>query len=46
MTIKLSDKSAQQLSNILYLLGKTNANHAAAQMITIFELDLAKSKPK
>ncbi len=46
MTIKLSDKSAQQLSNILYLLGNTNASHAVAQMITIFELDLAKSKTK
>ena len=46
MTIKLSDKSAQQISNILYLLGKKNANHAVAQMITIFELDLAKSKTK
>lgn len=46
MVIKLSDKSTQQLSNILYLLGKNNANHVIAQMINVFELDLANKSSK
>ena len=46
MAIKMSDKSTQQLSNILYLLGKNNANHVIAQMINVFELDLANKPSK
>ncbi|MBW3503827.1 hypothetical protein [Pseudomonas sp. NKUCC02_KPG] len=46
MNIKLSDKASEQLSNIMYLLGKQNANYVVSQMINIFELDLSKSKPK
>lgn len=46
MTIKLSEKASTQLSNIMYLLGKQNANYVVAQMINVFEKDLATPKPK
>ena len=46
MNVKLSDKASEQLINIMYLLGKQNANYVIAQMINIFELDLSKPKPK
>ncbi len=46
MNIKLSDKASAQLSNIMYLLGKQNANYVVSQMINVFELDLSKPKPK
>lgn len=45
MTIKLSDKASAQL-NFMYLLGKHNANFVVAQMINVFEKDLATPKPK
>lgn len=46
MKVKLSEKSAQQLSNIMYLTGKQNANYIIAQMITVFELELSKPQIK
>lgn len=46
MNVKLSDKASEQLINIMYLLGKQNANYVIAQMINVFELDLSKPKPK
>lgn len=46
MNVKLSDKASAQLSNIMYLLGKQNANYVLAQVISVFELDLANPKPK
>lgn len=46
MNIKLSNKTSEQLSNIMYLLGKQNANYVVSQMINVFELDLAKPAPK
>ena len=46
MNLKLSDKASAQLSNIMYLLGKHNANFVVAQMINVFEKDLATPKPK
>ena len=46
MNVKLSDKASEQLINIMYFLGKQNANYVVAQMINVFELDLSKPKPK
>lgn len=46
MNVKLSDKASEQLINIMYLVGKQNANYVVAQMINVFELDLSKPKPK
>jgi len=46
MNVKLSDKASEQLINIMYLLGKQNANYVVAQMINVFEKDLATPKPK
>lgn len=43
MRVKLSEKSAQQLQNIMLLLDSSNPIYTLQKMIKAFELSLTKS---
>lgn len=46
MRVKLSEKSAQQLQNIMLLLDSSNPVYTLQKMITAFERSLTKSLNK
>ena len=46
MRVKLPEKSAQQLQNIMLLLDSSNPVYTLQKMITAFELSLPKSLNK